>query len=161
MNNKIVSNRSLEKRLVSAFFKKHWGNSKMVISTGTYDCNDLDGYALLNDSNEIIALITYVLKESYCEIISLDSIIEGEGSGSKLINKVEKTASENRCSKIRLITTNDNLNALRFYQKRGYRLEKIYKNAVTNARKIKKEIPKFGYHGIPLVDEIELVKTIK
>ncbi|OFI50344.1 GNAT family N-acetyltransferase [Floricoccus tropicus] len=161
MNNKIANKKSLEKSLVSDFFKKHWGDSKMIISTGTYDCNDLDGYAFVDDNNEIIALITYTLKDSYCEIISLDSIIEGKGLGSKLINKVEKTASENKCSQVKLITTNDNLNALKFYQKRGYRLEKIYKNAVNDARKIKKEIPKYGNYGIPLKDEIELVKYIK
>jgi ribosomal protein S18 acetylase RimI-like enzyme len=48
---------------------------------------------------------------------------------------------------LKLITTNDNLQALKFYQKRGFRLMEIYRNAVEEARKIKPEIRKVGYYG--------------
>jgi ribosomal protein S18 acetylase RimI-like enzyme len=61
---------------------------------------------------------------------------------------------------LKLITTNDNLQALKFYQKRGFRLMEICQNAVEEARKIKPEIPKVGYYGIPIVDEILLEKRI-
>ena len=56
-----------------------------------------------------------------------------------------------------LITTNDNLNALRFWQKRGFHLIKIYPSAIDKvSRKIKPQIPKMGADGIPIRDEIEL-----
>jgi hypothetical protein len=55
-----------------------------------------------------------------------------------------------------LITTNDNLHALGFYQKRGFRLVAVHSNALAASRKIKPSIPDFGMHGIPLRDEIEL-----
>jgi hypothetical protein len=56
-----------------------------------------------------------------------------------------------------LISTNDNLNALKFYQKRGFSLVKLYKNAVNETRKkIKPEIPLIGENGIPIRDEVEL-----
>jgi hypothetical protein len=56
----------------------------------------------------------------------------------------------------RLITTNDNLNALRFYQKRGLALVAVHRNALEESRRIKPEIPLIGSDGIPLRDEIEL-----
>jgi hypothetical protein len=55
-----------------------------------------------------------------------------------------------------LITTNDNLDALRFYQKRGFRIAGVRPNALDLSRRIKPEIPLVGEDGIPLRDEIEL-----
>lgn len=57
---------------------------------------------------------------------------------------------------IRSLSPDDNLNALRFYQKRGFVLVAIYRNALDIARKLKPEIPLIGNDGIPLRDEIEL-----
>ena len=64
------------------------------------------------------------------------------------------------CKNIVLITTNDNLNALKFYQKRGFDLSRLYLNAVDEARKIKPDIPLSGNDGIPLHHEIELEKRL-
>ena len=64
------------------------------------------------------------------------------------------------CSRITLITTNDNLPALRFYQKRGFDMVRLYRNAVEHSRKIKPEIPLTGMDGIPLKHEIELEMTL-
>lgn len=58
------------------FFAKHWGTPEMVISSGIFRCNELDGYAAVDESGEIIGCITYVIDGKDCEIISLDSIIE-------------------------------------------------------------------------------------
>jgi hypothetical protein len=55
-----------------------------------------------------------------------------------------------------LVTTNDNLNALRFYQKRGFVLVAVHRNALEVSRKLKPEIPLVGMDSIPLRDEIEL-----
>ena len=66
----------------------------------------------------------------------------------------------NKCKKMRLITTNDNLRALQFYQKRGYCLTKLYPNAMNEVRKIKAEVPLLGLNDIPLRDEIELEKKL-
>lgn len=60
--------------------------------------------------------------------------------------------------RIWLITTNDNLNALGFYQKRGFRIKAVYPGAVDEARRIKPEIPLAASNGIPIRDEIELEK---
>jgi hypothetical protein len=49
----------------------------------------------LNDEKQIIGLITYIIKENECEIISLDSIEEGKGFGTSLVQIVENVAKEN------------------------------------------------------------------
>ena len=56
----------------------------------------------------------------------------------------------------RFATTYDNLNALRFYQKRGCVIVSVHRNAVVKSRQLKPQIPLTGNDGIPLRDEIEL-----
>jgi hypothetical protein len=54
-------------------------------------------------------------------------------------------------------TTNDNVDALRFYQRRGFRLAALRTRAVDELRRrLKPTIPAVGEHGIPIRDEIEL-----
>lgn len=151
----------ISKFKVTSFFIKHWGSTEMVISTGVFKCDELDGFAYIDEKQEIIGLVTYDIRKDECEIISLDSIQEGKGIGNRLMKEVENLAAQKGCTKITLITTNDNINALKFYQKRGYRLIKVFPNAVGKARKVKKSIPLIGYNGIPLTDELKLQKVIK
>ncbi len=158
---KTVSLGELPKQLITDFFHRHWGSTKMVISSGVYECDTLDGFAVLNETSEMTGLITYMLKGTECEIISLDSLEEKKGIGTVLIKEVEKVAYGKGCSRITLITTNDNLAALKFYQKRGFSMTTIHRNAVEKARQFKPEIPMIGNDGIPIRDEIELEKGMK
>ncbi|MFJ5565168.1 GNAT family N-acetyltransferase [Lysinibacillus xylanilyticus] len=154
----VISIQQLPQDDVLQFFKEHWGTTEMVISSGIYDCSKLDGFAYVDDQNSILGLITYIIRAEECEMISLDSIVEGKGIGSLLVQAVEQHAFEQGCTIITLITTNDNLHALKFYQKRGYLLVEIIQNAVEQARAYKPEIPLIGNDGIPIRDEIRLAK---
>ncbi|MGN4124917.1 GNAT family N-acetyltransferase [Lysinibacillus sphaericus] len=156
----IVLIQQLPQQKVLQFFKEHWGSTEMVISSGIYDCSQLDGFAYVDEDQTIMGLVTYIIRGETCEIISLDSIDGGKGVGSLLVQAVEKNAAQNDCIMMTLITRNDNLPALRFYQKRGYHLVEILQNAVELARANKPEIPLIGDQGIPIRDEIVLNKTL-
>jgi len=73
-----------------------------------------------------------------------------------LINAVVEQARGRKCRRVWLVTTNDNLHALAFYQKRGFELVAVHRGAVNESRKIKPVISLIGMHNIPLRDEIEL-----
>jgi ribosomal protein S18 acetylase RimI-like enzyme len=64
------------------------------------------------------------------------------------------------CRRVWLITTNDNLEALGFYQKRGFVLAALHRNAMAETRRFKPNIPLIGMGGIPLRDELELERKI-
>ncbi|MFJ5788816.1 GNAT family N-acetyltransferase [Lysinibacillus sp. NPDC093197] len=154
----VINISQVNKKDVIEFFQTHWGTTEMVISSGIYDCSKLEGFAFINDNKKIAGLVTYVIREDECEIISLDSMEEGKGIGTLLVQAVEEYAWQHRCTVVSLITTNDNLHALKFYQKRGYYLVEILQNAVERARAVKPEIPLIGNDGIPIRDEIRLQK---
>jgi ribosomal protein S18 acetylase RimI-like enzyme len=103
-----------------------------------------------------VGLLTYYIEGDECEIVTLDSLAEGIGVGSALVDAAKKAATTARCARLWLITTNDNLHAIRFYQKRDFDLVAVHRYAVRRSRKIKPQIPKYGIDGIPLQDEIEM-----
>lgn len=144
---------------VIEFFNEHWGSPEMVISSGTYNCSELDGF-VFQENNQLLGLVTYVFHDEEVEIISLDSILEGKGIGSLLTKEVEELVQRKGIKTISLVTTNDNLNALKFYQKRGYKIDAVFPNAVEQARKIKPTIPLIGNDGILIRDELRLIKNL-
>lgn len=75
----------LDRSTVRQFFITHWGSPQMVVSTGVYDCSELDGFAAVQGSGKIVGLITYMINVEECEIVSLDSVIENQGVGSALL----------------------------------------------------------------------------
>ena len=160
MINKIEKITAQTREKVNQFFIDNWYSTDMSIRGQIIDGTKLDGF-LLEEENKIIGLITYTFFGDICEIVSIDSKKENIGIGTNLLNEVEKAAMINNCKKIRLITTNDNLRALQFYQKRGYCITRIYPNAMDKVRKIKPDVPLIGENGIPLNDEIELEKNLK
>jgi GNAT superfamily N-acetyltransferase len=113
------------------------------------------------DDGRFAGLLTYVLDRDrgWCEILTLHAAERRGGAGTALIAEVERLAATEGCERLWLITTNDNVDALRFYQRRGFRLAAVHPGAVNDARaRLKPEIPEVGEYGIPIRDEIELEK---
>lgn len=106
---------------VNEFILKNWFSTTMAVRGRIVDMTKLDGIIAI-ENNKIIGLITYEIVDGELEIMSLDSIYEKHGIGTKLINNVFQIAKDNNCIKIKLITTNDNINAIKFYQKRGFNI---------------------------------------
>ncbi len=106
--------------------------------------------------NELVGVLTYQIENDECEIVTLQSLRENIGTGTKLIAELIRIARQNQCKRVRVITTNDNLRALRFYQRRGFFLTQVYPGAMEQSRRMKQEIPLQGGNGIPIRDEIEL-----
>jgi N-acetylglutamate synthase-like GNAT family acetyltransferase len=114
-----------DRNQVIEFLQKEWGNTVIVLREGEiFDLKDEEGFVIF-DNNKIIGLLTYRISQDRCEILSLDSKIENKGIGTALIENVKEYAKINNCSKLHVITTNDNLRTIGFYQKRGFHLVKL------------------------------------
>ncbi len=137
------------------FWKQMWGGDFVVAHETTFHPENVSGFFALDD-NEWVGLITYSFLETDCEIVSLDSLRENVGIGTSLVEKVVEEARANQCQRVQLTTTNDNLRALSFYQKRGFQLSGLRVGALEETRKLKPGIPANGENGIPIRDEIDL-----
>ncbi len=139
---------------INQFIQENWYSSEMVIRGKIVDMTLVDGIAVY-ESNSIIGLLTYEITNDECEILSLDSKYENQGIGTELIKRVIDIARNHGCMRLKLITTNDNINAIKFYQKRGFDMVRLYHNALDISRRLKPSIPMIGEYGIPLMHEIE------
>lgn len=143
------------RELINAFLMQHWFTTTMILRGETVDLTKVEGFFYQEEKN-IMGLITYVVYNDILEIVSLDSLKENHGIGCALVETVLVEAKKLNCKKVVLITTNDNINALRFWQKRGFDMIHLFHNAMDISRKLKPEIPQIGENGIPLRHEIEL-----
>jgi ribosomal protein S18 acetylase RimI-like enzyme len=136
-----------------------WGSTVVAIHGVTYDAAALPGF-IANIDGSPAGLVTYHVEGDAWEVVTLDAVIRERGIGTALLQAVERAASEAGARRLWLITTNENVNALRFYQQHGFDLVAIHRDAVTRAReRLKPSIP-LDVDGIPLRHELELERIL-
>ena len=146
---------------VEAILNERWGGEGQVVVHGEiFDPRFLP--ALIADEQE--GLVTYQIVRTneivFAELITLDAIRANQGVGTALIEALASKLRAEGVSILRVTTTNDNLNALRFYQRRGFRLKALRPGGVDEARRLKPSIPAVGEYEIPIRDEVELERHI-
>ena len=135
--------------------EREWGSTLVVSRGRLHQALELPGFVALVDGLPL-GLLTYRIEEDECELVTINSLRSGEGVGSALLQAVREVAQSAGCHRLWLITTNDNMEALQFYQTKGFLLVALHRNALQLSRKLKPQIPEVGQHGIPLRDELEL-----
>jgi ribosomal protein S18 acetylase RimI-like enzyme len=116
---------------------------------------ELPGFAAFED-DRCVGLLTYEIEGDALEIVTIDALVEGQGIGTALLRAVEEVARAQGCRRLRLVTTNNNLRALLFYQRAGFRLVALVPGAVEESRKLKPSIPELDAAGLPIRDELHL-----
>ena len=155
----IKNSTSKDRDWITEVLIDNWASSIIVTKGTSYQADLLPALIADLDGNPSSVLI-YSIKNNELEIVSLNAIEKGKGIGSALLDEIEKIAKEQRCRRIWLITTNDNIDALRFYQRRGYEIAFVHRHAIQESRKIKPQLPFVGKYGIPIRDEIEMEKKL-
>lgn len=150
---------SENRHLINEFISTHWFSTDIVVRGELVDMTIIDGFVMFEKDN-IIGLITYRIIEGECEIMSLDSLKEKQGIGTSLIHRVKEVAINKKCTKLKLITTNDNINAIYFYQKRGFDMVAFFYDSMKASRILKPSIPELGNHNLPLRHEIEFAMNL-
>ncbi len=126
-----------DREWIAQVFQEHWGSDKVISRGVVHFPQNLPGFVALY-KGEKVGLVTYNITGASCEIVTLDSTLPSSGVGTALIEAVW----------------------VRFYQKRGFVLVAVHRNALEQSRKLKPEISLIGNDGIPLRDEIELEITL-
>ena len=141
-----------ERADVARFIEGHW-RSKMVMSCGkAWYPHEQEGL-IDRREGEIVGLVTFRSEDPGMEVLTINSVKTGAGLGSALMLALIDLARRRGNTRIWLATTNDNLRAVSFYQRLGFRLTEVHLGVVDEARKIKPQIPDEGQGGIPIHDE--------
>lgn len=134
---------------------RHWGADFVVTRGRKVYPAELDGFIAVSDTGEKLGLVTFEILGDQCEIVTLDAFSRFSGVGTSLIKEVTSAARREGCRRMWLITTNDNIDAIRFYQRRGFSIAAVHCSAIAESRRIKPSISEIGQYGIPIRDEIE------
>ena len=155
----LVPSRPEHRPALEAFLRD--SNALRVARRGVL-VDSLDHPAVLAWSDgDLTGVATYVIDGDGCELLTLYAATRLTGVGSALLATVQDIACDAGCRRLWVVTTNDNVEALRFYQRRGFRLVLIRPGAVDRSREmLKPEIPRSGAYDIPLRDELELEMTL-
>src|SRR4051794_14814848 len=150
---RVLSRRANDRVAVEAFLAEH--GSLRVARRGEL-LDSLDHPALLMwAGDDLVGVATYVVDGEACELLTLHAQHRYVGVGTALLEAVVTAARVAGCWRLWVVTTNDNVDALRFYQRRGFRLAQLRTGAVEASREtLKPEIPPIGAHDIPLRDEL-------
>jgi len=142
------------------FWNEQWSGGFIVTRGTIHKPEQVEGF-IAGDEGEWAGLITYRITGDECEVISLDAVRKRQGIGMALLRRVIDEAGTRNCRRLFLITTNDNLYGLGFYQRRGFELVTIRRGALDETRKLKPGIPLIGENHIPLRDEFELEMSLR
>lgn len=142
---------------VRALFEQDFGRTKIVafgevvdidamptlVAVLTVDPAGALAYRLLGDAIQIVALAT-------------DPMWQRSGVGGHLVAEAELLARRLDLARLVVATTNDNLPALYFYQRRGYRLTDLVPDSIImhTGQQVA------GFASIPVRDEVRLEKKL-
>ena len=146
--------------IVNQILKEEWHCPPSVSRGKLIDTTILPGFLFI-DKDVIKGVVTYNIEGEECEIVTLNSFEENKGIGTTLIKAVLDISKKSNCKRLWLITTNDDINAIRFYQKKGFELKAAHINAMEFSRKLKPSIPLIGMDNIPIKHELEFEMVLK
>jgi ribosomal protein S18 acetylase RimI-like enzyme len=147
-----------ERAWATGVIEESWGE---VVITGGRAHHPARLPALVAEAGEERAgLATYLVHDGDCELVTLDALTIGRGVGGALVEAVAQAARAAGAKRVHLVTTNDNLPALRLYQRHGFVLAELRAGEIEATRRSKPSIPPTGHAGIPIRDELVLQRVL-
>jgi N-acetylglutamate synthase-like GNAT family acetyltransferase len=141
---------------IAELLRERWGDTIVVVHGEAIDAMTLP--ALIAGARQ--GLATYRVRDQEAELVTLDAVTPRREIGTELLNALVERLTEQGVRRLSVTTTNDNLAALAFYQRRGFRFRRLRPGAVEDARRLKPAIPLLGENGIPIRDEIDLCRDL-
>ena len=105
-----------------------------------------------------VGLLTVHEGDRGLEVLTLHSETRGIGAGTRLLETALRVAAASEAPRLWLVTTNDNLDAIGWYLRRGMTIATVHEGAVDHDRaSVKPALPERNAgNGIPLRDLVEL-----
>jgi ribosomal protein S18 acetylase RimI-like enzyme len=145
-----------DKSAFLALMMRHWGSHSMMIGIRVYDCAELPLLGLFSPSGETLAVASWAPEGDVAVLCALHALSPGQGAAIQLLDAVKAAAKASGATRLRAMLTNDNLPAMGFYQKQGFRFSGLYVEAIDHYRSVIPTIIRTGHQDIPVRDALEL-----
>ena len=139
-------------------FRRDFGPAQLV-AYGEAISLDHAAALVAETDNELAGALAWRPFDGALHILALatDPMWQRAGVGGHLVAEAELLARRHSLPRVIVTISNDNLPALYFYQRRGYRISAILRDSIaahTRGQQVA------GFAGIPILDEIQLAKNI-
>lgn len=145
-----------DKRPIATLMTKHWGSPRMLVGMHTYDVTAIDAHGLFDPEGNLLAFASWTLRDKNVMLCALHAIVERKGLATQMLEHLKEHCRALGARNIRAMVSNDNMPALIFYQKCGFRFSTLYVGAVDAYRGVMPGLIKTGYLDIPVHDALEL-----
>lgn len=144
---------------VRDLLSNRWEGPEILLDGEMVDASQLPGFVAIAEGG-MVGLVTLIKQADEWEILTLDSLKRWGGTGTLLLDAVVQEARTHGIKRLTVRTSNDNLDAFRFYQRRGFRLERIVQGVIDKERELKPGLPLRGDYGIEIHDEVLLARVL-
>jgi ribosomal protein S18 acetylase RimI-like enzyme len=146
----ITDHELIREHLLAAFTVDH-----LLVMGRPYPIRELTVTgAYLDDA--LVGLAFWTIKGQAALLAAVISLARHRGVARALVDEVAAQARAEGAKRLRAMTTNDNLEALRFYQLYGFRLTALFVNAIDMLRALHPSLAREGMNGIARRDSLEL-----
>lgn len=140
--------------------RRGWGSTVVVSRGVAHDAAGLPGLVAVRDRRPVGLLTFRPRPGGQTEIVTIDALQPRRGVGAALVEGIVELGRRSGWRRLWLVTTNDNTPALRFYQRHGFDLVALHRDALARSRELKPDIPAAGRDDIPIAHELELERRL-
>ncbi|HZQ86647.1 MAG TPA: GNAT family N-acetyltransferase [Acidimicrobiales bacterium] len=137
---------------------EQWGLPVVSISGVHDDPSALPGFVAddsLPTGGMPLGYLTYIVDGDQCEVLTINALLQGAGVGRALMDAARGAAVNAGCRRLWLMTTNENLRAIAFYQRWGMDLAALHRNFADTVRAAKPAVDLSPHDGIPFRHALE------
>jgi GNAT superfamily N-acetyltransferase len=144
-----------DRAALDELLRLRWSDGSIFVRGRLITPPDVEAFGAYHD-NKLQGVATWRIEDGSLYLLTMNNITDRRGVGEALLVRMLGLARERKLPHLRVIISNDNVGAFRFYQKRGFRIVAVHVGVVDMMRKMKPSIPETGSEGIRMRDEIEL-----
>jgi GNAT superfamily N-acetyltransferase len=144
-----------DRAALDELLRLRWSDGSIFVRGQLITPPDVEAFGAYHD-NKLQGVATWRIEDGSLYLLTMNNITDRRGVGEALLAQMLDLARERKLPHLRVIISNDNVGAFRFYQKRGFRIVAAHVGVVDMMRKMKPSIPEIGSEGIRMRDEIEL-----
>ncbi len=134
---------------------KQRGDDALVIGGKAHTASEMTLKAAFSPDGRLGGVACYRMTGMVALLGAIVVMDGGRGMGTALFNAVADEARAQKMKRLRAITTNDNFEAMAFFQKRGMRFMSMFPGGVDAYRAFKPGLREPGFHGISCRDVFE------
>lgn len=140
---------------LESLLRLRWPDSELIIGGQFVRPEHVEGLGAYADER-LHGMATWRSVGRVMHIVAVNAFTDLKGVGIGLTDAMIAHGKSKGMHILRATITNDNTIAMRFYQKRGFRMTALHPGMIDAMRNVKPSIPETGLDGIPIHDEVEL-----